>query len=266
MRDKVVIITGGGSGMGKAIAKKLVEEGSNVVITGRTIEKLEAVKKELDDDNGQIMCFQMDVRDPQKVQEMVIETKKAFGKIDALVNNAAGNFTCPAEELSLNAWHAVVDIVLNGTWYCTQAVGKDWIANGQKGQILNMLATYAWTGAPGVAHSASAKAGVLALTRTLAVEWGHRYGIRVNAMAPGPIENTGGQDHLFASKEAYDNTIESVPIHRLGRLDEIADLASFMLSPRAEYINGECITIDGGQWINRKTYNERLEEVVKNKK
>lgn len=265
MKGKVVIITGGSSGMGKEIARKLVEEGANVLITGRTIDKLEAARKDLAIYEGKVECFQMDVRNVDDVNEMVKEAKVHFSRIDALVNNAAGNFTSPAEEISPNGWNAVVNIVLNGTWYCTQAVAKDWIANGVKGNVLNMVASTAWTGGAGVAHSASAKAGVLALTRTLAVEWGYRYGIRVNAMAPGPIQKTGGSERLFSSEEAYKHTIESVPINRFGEIDEIAELAYFMLSSKANYMNGECITLDGGQWLNRKPFIERLDDVMKNK-
>lgn len=254
MKDKVVIVTGGSSGMGKAMAEKFAKNGALVVITGRSKERMEEAKPQIETFEGQVLCVQMDVRDPEMVQHTVDETKKTFGKIDFLVNNAAGNFICAAEDLSINGWNAVVNIVLNGTWYCTQTVGKDWIKNGQKGSILNIVATYAWTAGAGVIHSASAKAGVLALTRTLAVEWGTKYGIRVNAIAPGPIANTGGAERLFQSEEAYERTIASVPVGRLGQPEEIANLASFMFSPEAAYLNGECITMDGGQWLNRKPF------------
>lgn len=254
MREKVVIVTGGSSGMGKAMAKKFAEEGAFVAITGRNSERLEETKKEIEQFKGQILCYQMDVRDPEKVQDMVRVTNDSFGKIDFLVNNAAGNFICPAEDLSVNGWNAVVNIVLNGTWYCSQAVGKEWIAQGQKGSILNIVATYAWTAGTGVIHSACAKAGVLAMTRTLAVEWGSKYGIRANAIAPGPIANTGGADRLWPSEEAYQQTINSIPAKRLGQSEEVANLAYFLLSPESDFINGDCITIDGGQWLNRKSF------------
>lgn len=254
MKDKVVIITGGGSGMGKAMAQKFAAEGAYVVITGRTAERMDQAKQEIEQFDGQVLCVQMDVRDPEKVKHMVDQTKETFGRIDFLINNAAGNFICPAEDLSINGWNAVVNIVLNGTWYCTQAVGKEWIANGQRGSILNIVATYAWTAGAGVIHSASAKAGVLAMTRTLAVEWGTKYGIRVNAIAPGPIANTGGAERLWPSEEAYWRTVDSVPARRLGQPEEVANLAHFLLSPQADYINGECVTIDGGQWLNRKPF------------
>lgn len=254
LKNKVVIVTGGSSGMGKAMAKKFAIEGANVVITGRSLERLEATKVEIEQSDGQILCIDMDVRDPDKVQHTVEKAKEKFGSIDFLVNNAAGNFICPAEDLTINGWNSVINIVLNGTWFCSQAVGKEWIKSGHKGRILNLVATYAWTAGAGVIHSASAKAGVLAMTRTLAVEWGTKYGICVNAIAPGPIDHTGGAEKLTLSEEARQQTIESVPLKRMGQPEEIANLASFLFSSEASYINGECITMDGGQWLNRNPF------------
>lgn len=250
MRGKTIIVTGGGSGIGKGIAKKFAAEGAFVVISGRTMEKLENAKKEIETFEDQVLCVQMDVRQPAAVQEMVNETIKKFGKIDYLVNNAAGNFIAPAEEISVNGWYSVVDIVLNGTWNCTQTVAKEWIKNQQCGSILNIATTYAWTAAPGTVHSAAAKAGVLSMTRTLAVEWGRKYGIRVNAIAPGPIEDTGGADRLWPSEQDFENVLNSIPAKRLGKIEEVANLVYYLLSAEANYINGECVTIDGGQWIN----------------
>ncbi|RLQ90603.1 2,4-dienoyl-CoA reductase [Falsibacillus albus] len=250
MKDKVVIVTGGSSGMGKYMAKKFIDSGAKVAITGRNKEKLELAKKEICPESDQLILIQMDVREPDHVERMIKETVDAFGTIDHLVNNAAGNFICPAEKLSVNGWKSVIDIVLNGTFYCSRLVGEYWINNGVKGSIINMVATYAWNAGAGVIHSAAAKAGVLSLTRTLAVEWGHKYGIRVNAIAPGPIERTGGADKLWESEEAAKRTLNSVPLHRLGTPEEIAELAYFLFSENAGYINGECITMDGGQWLN----------------
>jgi NAD(P)-dependent dehydrogenase (short-subunit alcohol dehydrogenase family) len=254
MNGKVIIVTGGSSGMGKYMAKRFVQEGANVVITGRRLEALEETKKEIESSAGKVLPIQMDVRDPELVAEMVRRTDKEFGKIDALINNAAGNFICPAEKLSINGWNSVINIVLNGTFYCSREVGNYWISRGQKGSIINMVATYAWNAGAGVIHSACAKAGVLAMTRTLAVEWGRKYGFRVNAIAPGPIERTGGAERLWESEEAARRTINSVPLGRLGTPEEIAALASFLLSDEAAYINGECITIDGGQWLNEHPF------------
>lgn len=257
MNGQTVIITGGGSGIGKAMAQKFASKGANIVITGRNAERLRNAKQEIETFKGQVLDFQMDVRIPENVQAMVEAVKERFGSIDALINNAAGNFICAAEDLSLNGWNAVINIDLNGTWYCTQAVGKEWIANNQKGSILNIVATFAWGAAPGNVHAASAKAGILAMTRTLAVEWGSKYGIRANCIAPGPIENTEGVARLIDSGDGYQKAINQVPLKRFGKAEEIANLAYFLLSPEAEYINGECITVDGARWLN----NSGLKEV-----
>ncbi len=250
MKGKTIIVTGGGSGIGKAMAKKFALEGANVVITGRNADRLKNAKAEIETFDGQVLDFQMDVRILENVVDMVAITKKTFGKIDGLVNNAAGNFICAAEELSPNGWNAVIDIDLNGTWYCTQTVAKEWIENDQSGSILNIVATMAWGAAPGNVHAASAKAGILAMTRTLAVEWGTKYGIRANCIAPGPIENTEGVARLLDAKDGYQKAINQVPLKRFGKAEEIANLANFLLSKEAEYINGECITMDGGKWLN----------------
>lgn len=252
MKNQTVIVTGSSSGMGKHMAKKFASDGANVVLTGRNEERLRTAREEImGGATGDVLIVHMDVRNPEDVERMVNETIEKFGTIDHLVNNAAGNFICPAEDLSVNGWNAVIDIVLNGTFYCSRAVGKYWIDNGEKGSILNMVATYAWNAGAGVIHSSAAKAGVLNMTRTLAVEWGMKYGIRVNAVAPGPIERTGGAGKLFESEQAANRTIHSVPLKRLGTPEEIADLAHFLLSDKAAYINGEVVTMDGGQWLNK---------------
>lgn len=251
MKQETVIVTGGSSGMGKFMAKRFADEGANVVITGRDEERLANAKNELEETStGKILTVKMDVRNTDDVDRMVKETVDEFGTIDHLVNNAAGNFIVKAEELSVNGWNAVIDIVLNGTFYCSQAVGKYWIDEKIKGSILNMVATYAWDAGAGVVHNAAAKAGVLSMTRTLAVEWGSRYGIRVNAIAPGPIERTGGMDKLMLSEEMSEQTRQSVPLKRFGKPEEIAGLAYFLLSKDAAYINGEVVAMDGGQWLN----------------
>ena len=254
LQDKVIIITGGSSGMGLGMAKEFVKQGAKVVITGRDADRLANAKEEIAQFGSTIETFQMDVREVEHVEGMVQYTVKTFGRIDGLVNNAAGNFLVHAEKLSPNGWKAVIDIVLNGTFYCTSAVGRYWIEHGIKGSIINMVATYAWGAGAGVVHSAAAKAGVLSLTRTLAVEWGSQYGIRSNAIAPGPIERTGGADKLWESEESAKRTINSVPLRRLGTPEEIADLATFMMSDKAAYLNGECITLDGGAWLNQHAF------------
>ncbi len=254
MKGKVVIVTGGSSGMGKYMAKRFVDDGACVVITGRDEERLQLAKTEIEKFSGQVRTIAMDVRNPELVEKMVKETDEAFGRIDFLVNNAAGNFICPAEKLSVNGWNSVIDIVLNGTFYCSSTVGRYWIEKGIKGAITNIVATYAWNAGAGVIHSACAKSGVLTMTRTLAVEWGRKYGIRVNAIAPGPIERTGGADKLWESEQAAKRTLSSVPLGRLGTPEEIAALAAFLFSDEAAYINGECITMDGGQWLNQHPF------------
>ena len=246
--DKVIIVTGGSNGMGKYMAQKFAAEGAQVVITGRDEAKLKLAQEELGEG---IHTFQMDVRNVESVAAMVAFADEKFGRIDGLVNNAAGNFLVHAEALSPNGWKSVIDIVLNGTFYCSSAVGKYWIEKGQKGAILNMLATYAWNAGAGVVHSAAAKAGVMSLTRTLAVEWGTQYGIRVNGIAPGPIERTGGADKLWESEDSAKRTLESIPLGRLGQPEEIAELAAFIMSDKASYMNGEIVTLDGGQWLNK---------------
>ncbi|TCS96421.1 2,4-dienoyl-CoA reductase [Hazenella coriacea] len=249
MKGKTVIVTGGSNGMGKAIAARLCQEGANVVISGRNSERLQAAKEEMETFDGQVLTVSMDVRNLEQVEDLVKQAKEKFGQIDHLVNNAAGNFVVPAENLSHNGWHSVIDIVLNGTWYCSQTVAKDWIEQKHAGSILNIVATYAWTGAAGVVHSASAKAGVLAMSQTLAVEWGSKYGIRVNCIAPGAIDNTGGTEKLIANEKMAHLLKQSIPLKRFGQPEEIAGLAKFLLSDEAAYINGEVITMDGGFWL-----------------
>ncbi|RDY71304.1 2,4-dienoyl-CoA reductase [Halobacillus trueperi] len=238
--------------MGLHMAERFVQEGAKVAITGRNVERLEEAKKQIAaGKEDHVLTVQMDVREVEDTERMVKETVEAFGRVDHLVNNAAGNFIAPAEDLSPNGWNSVINIVLNGTFYCSQAVGKYWIENEIKGSILNIVATYAWNAGAGVIHSASAKSGVLTMTRTLAVEWGTKYGIRANAIAPGPIERTGGAEKLFQSEKAAQRTLASVPLGRLGKPEEIAGLAKFILSEEGAYMNGEVVTLDGGQWLNK---------------
>jgi len=253
LKNRVAIITGGGTGLGKAMALEFSRLGAKIVVASRKLENLERTVNEIEAQGGSALAVQTDVREPAQVENLVAKTKERFGRIDILVNNAAGNFICPAEELSVNGWRAVVGIVLDGTFYCSRAVGKEMIASGRGGNILNIVATYAWGAGPGVIHSACAKAGVVAMTRTLAVEWA-KYGIRVNAIAPGPVPTEGASKALWASPEAAERVRRSVPLQRFGTPEEIAKAAAYLVSDYAGFITGEVLTMDGGQWLNVRRY------------
>lgn len=251
LKGKTIIVTGGGSGLGKAMTKYFMELGANVAITSRNLEKLQNTAKELEDETGG-KCFavQCDVRHYDQVENMRDEVLKEFGSIDVLLNNAAGNFISPTERLSANAFDTIIDIVLKGSKNCTMALGKHWIDTKQKNKtVLNIVTTYAWTGSAYVVPSATAKAGVLAMTRSLAVEWA-KYGIRFNAIAPGPFPTKGAWDRLLPGdlKDKFD-LAKKVPLKRVGEHQELANLAAYLVSDFSAYVNGEVITIDGGEWL-----------------
>lgn len=251
LKGKVIVVTGGGSGLGKAMTKYFMELGAQVVITSRDLEKLKNTAAELETETGgTCLALKCDVRHYQEVENMLQEVLKAFGKVDILLNNAAGNFISPTERLSANAFDTIIDIVLKGTKNCTLAFGKHWIDTKQKTSvILNIVTTYAWTGSAYVVPSATAKAGVLAMTRSLAVEWA-KYGIRSNAIAPGPFPTKGAWDRLFPGDLAgkFDLS-KKVPLKRLGDHQELANLAAYLVSDFSAYINGEVVVIDGGEWL-----------------
>jgi NAD(P)-dependent dehydrogenase (short-subunit alcohol dehydrogenase family) len=253
LKDRVAIITGGGTGIGLAIAKRFGELGARVVIGSRNAQNLEHGSAELRHAGLDPLCVQLDVRNHEQVDEMVQRALRHFGRIDILVNNAAGNFICRAEDLSPNGWNAVVGIVLNGTFFCSRAVGRHMIERGGGGAIVSILANYVWTGSPGTIHSAAAKAGVMSITQTLAVEWA-RHRIRVNAVAPGPIESPGAARQLWNSPAAVERITEMVPLGRWGQPTEVADAVAFLSSELAGYITGEVLTIDGGSWLGRGTF------------
>jgi len=251
---QTALITGGGTGIGLAIGIALGKLGARVVIASRGADHLESGLAVLAAAGCEAIGVPVDVRQPDQVDAMVTRALEAFGRIDILVNNAAGNFVCRAEDLTPNGWNAVINIVLNGSFYASRAVGRHMIARGGGGSIVSILANYAWTGSPGTIHSASAKAGVMAMTQTLAVEWApHR--IRVNAVAPGPIESPGAAKQLWSTPEAVDRITKAVPLGRWGGAGEIADAVSFLVSPHAAYVTGEIMTVDGGQWLGRGTFN-----------
>ncbi|MCP1253209.1 SDR family oxidoreductase [Elizabethkingia sp. S0634] len=250
LKDKVIIVTGGGSGLGKAMTKYFLQLGAKVVITSRNLEKLQSTAKELEAETGGIVfCVSCDVRNWDEVEAMKEATLKEFGKIDVLLNNAAGNFISPTERLTHSAFDSVLDIVLKGTKNCTLSVGKHWIDSKTPGTVLNIVTTYSWTGSAYVVPSACAKAGVLAMTRSLAVEWA-KYGIRFNAIAPGPFPTKGAWERLLPGDlvEKFDMT-KKVPLRRVGDHQELANLAAYLVSDFSAYINGEVVTIDGGEWL-----------------
>ena len=251
LKGKVIVVTGGGSGLGKAMTKYFLELGAQVAITSRDLEKLKNTATELETETGgKCLPIQCDVRYYDQVENMLQEILKAFGKVDVLLNNAAGNFISPTERLSANAFDTVIDIVLKGTKNCTLAFGKHWIDTKQKSAtVLNIVTTYAWTGSAYVVPSATAKAGVLAMTRSLAVEWA-KYGIRTNAIAPGPFPTKGAWDRLLPGDlaEKFDMA-KKVPLQRVGDHQELANLAAYLVSDFSAYVNGEVVVIDGGEWL-----------------
>jgi NAD(P)-dependent dehydrogenase (short-subunit alcohol dehydrogenase family) len=262
LKGKTIIVTGGGTGLGKSMAARFGELGANLVIASRREQVIQDAADELRKTGADVLGIPCDVRDPANVKEMVDAAKKQFGKIDVLLNNAAGNFISPTENLSPNGFKAVVDIVLNGTFNCTHAVGKEMIADGG-GSILNIVTTYAWTGSGYVVPSAAAKAGVLAITRSLAVEWA-KYGIRSNAIAPGPFPTKGAWSRLAPPGLGIEKKMKNrIPLKRFGEHIELANLAAYLLSDEAGYINGEVVTIDGGEWLKGAGQFNELEKMPK---
>ncbi len=250
LRGQTILITGGGTGLGRSMALRFAELGANLFLTARREEPLRDTTEEIRRRGGAAGWATCDVRDFAAVDAMVEKAQKEFGRVNVLVNNAAGNFISPTERLSPNGFAAVVGIVLAGSFHCTLALGRRWIENKQPGTILNIVTTYAWTGSGFVVPSACAKAGVLALTRSLAAEWG-RHQIRLNAIAPGPFPTEGAWSRLIPSKDYEQRHRSRIPLGRFGRHEELADLAVYLVSPQSGYVTGECVTIDGGQWLRQ---------------
>lgn len=259
---KSVIITGGGTGLGRSIGKYLLELGAQLVITSRKKDVLDKAALELErETGGKVLAVACDVRKYEEVENVIRQAEAAFGKVDAVLNNAAGNFISPTERLSHRAFDIVVDIVLKGTYYVTLAVGKNWIARKQPGTFLNIVTTYAWTGSGYVVPSACGKAGVLALTRSLAVEWA-KHNIRSNAIAPGPFPTEGAWSRLLPGDLASKfDPAKRIPLKRVGQHQELANLAAYLLSDYSAYVNGEVVTIDGGEWLRNGGEFSHLDEI-----
>ncbi len=262
LKDKTIIITGGGTGLGRAMGKYFLELGANLVITSRKKEVLDKSADELTKETGgNVLAIPCDVRKYEEIENVIKLTEEKFGQIHGVLNNAAGNFISPTERLSHRAFDIVVDIVLKGTYYTTLAAGKNWISKKQPGTFLNIVTTYAWTGSGYVVPSACAKAGVLALTRSLAVEWA-KYKIRSNAIAPGPFPTEGAWSRLLPGDlvKKFDPALR-VPLKRVGEHQELANLAAYLMSDHSAYVNGEVITIDGGEWLRNGGEFSHLEAI-----
>ncbi|QBQ39775.1 SDR family oxidoreductase [Sphingobacterium psychroaquaticum] len=250
LQGKTIVVTGGGTGLGKAMSTYFSSLGANLVISSRKLDVLTGTAAEISKQTGNpVLPVACDVRNEDDIQKMLQAAEEKFGQVDILVNNAAGNFISPTERLSANAFSTIIDIVLKGTVNCTLAFGKNWIAKKQRASVLNIVTTYAFTGSGFVVPSAVAKAGVATLTKSLAVEWG-KYGIRHNAIAPGPFPTKGAWDRLLPGDlmEKFDFK-NRVPLKRVGDHQELANLAAFLISDYAQFINGEIVTIDGGEWL-----------------
>ena len=261
-KGKVIIVTGGGTGLGKSMATYFSKLGASVMICSRKIEVLEKTAQEIHELSGnKVLPLACDVRDYDQVEQVIKTTQETLGPIDVLLNNAAGNFVSPTERLSHRAFDTVVDIVLKGSYNFTLCMGKDWIAKKKIGTILNIVTTYAWTGSGYVVPSAAAKAGILAMTRSLAVEWA-KYGIRSNAIAPGPFPTEGAWSRLMPGKlrEKYDPALK-VPVGRVGEHQELANLAAYLISDFSAYVNGEVVTIDGGEWLKGAGEFNQLDQI-----
>jgi NAD(P)-dependent dehydrogenase (short-subunit alcohol dehydrogenase family) len=245
----VALVTGGGTGIGRAIGVGLAQDGFNLAIASRSPEHLAQGATELRGKGARVLEVPTDVREPEQVDRLFDAVRDEYGRLDVLVNNAAGNFIAPAEKITPNGWRAVLGIVLDGTFLCSRAALPQ-LRRSPNPSIVNIVASYAWMAGPGTAHSAAAKAGVLALTRTLAVEWA-RYGVRVNAVAPGPVRTAGTDRQLWVSDELVESIRREIPLGRFGTPEEIADSVRFLVGPRASYITGQVLAVDGGQWLGK---------------
>jgi NAD(P)-dependent dehydrogenase (short-subunit alcohol dehydrogenase family) len=262
LKNKTIIITGGGTGLGRSMGKYFLDLGANLVITSRKKEVIEKTAAELSKETGgKVLAIPCDVRRYEEIENVIRQSETEFGVITGVVNNAAGNFISPTERLSHRAFDIIVDIVLKGTYYTTLAAGKNWIEKKQPGTFLNIVTTYAWTGSGYVVPSACGKAGVLALTRSLAVEWA-KFNIRSNAIAPGPFPTEGAWSRLLPGELARQfDPSKRVPLKRVGEHQELANLAAYLMSDFSSFVNGEVITIDGGEWLRNGGEFSHLEAI-----
>ncbi len=249
---RVAVVTGGGTGLGLEISRGLAALGARVAIASRSSEHHAPLLAEAADRGWSVEAHALDVREPADVDRVAASVLEAHGRVDVLVNNAAGNFVCPAERMSNRAWRSVLGIVLDGTFWCSRAFGRAMLRQ-RHGAILNVVATYAYTGMAGVVHSASAKAGVLAMTKSLASEWAP-YGIRVNAVAPGPFETQGASERLWPTDELRERVLATIPLGRFATTDEVAAHSLWLLSEQSCYVTGECFVVDGGLLVGQSLW------------
>jgi len=250
--SKVVFITGAGTGIGAGFARRVAELGGIPVLAGRRLELLEAVATEIRSNGGRALTFSLDIRQPEDVKTVMDKVASELGRIDVLINNAAGNFVSRAENISSNGWNTVINTVLNGTAHCTLTAGRHMIRQGS-GKILSISAAYAWFGGPGTVHSAAAKAGVIAMSQTLAVEWG-QHNIQINCLCPGFVDTEQSRTALWPTAEGQAKIIDSIPAGRFETVEETVEIGLFLCTPMANYINGEVLVADGGQWLNKGVF------------
>ncbi|MBK1782418.1 SDR family oxidoreductase [Advenella sp. WQ 585] len=254
-KNQSVLITGGGTGLGFGMADRLASLGATLHLCGRRQEVIEQAAHSLKEKypDTDIFAHSLDIRDADMVEALVQKIWDEHGGVDALINNAAGNFICPTEDLTINGFKAITETVLNGTFYVTQAVGKRWIESKRPGSVLSIVVTWVWTGSPFVVPSAMSKSAVDTMTKSLAIEWG-RHGIRFNAIAPGVIPTEGASARLRPVDDNTENLVKQNPMQRLGQMNDLAQLAAFLLCPQNSWINGQTIALDGGDWLANGAY------------
>ncbi len=259
LAGRVAVVTGGGSGIGLRVARELAAHGADVVLAARDAARLEAAAASVACATGRrALGVATDVADPASVKALFERVDAEFGRVDALINGAAANFVRPSEALTPVRWRKVVDIVLNGSFHCALEAGRRMLARGE-GAIVSLVASYAWTGAPGFAPSASAKAGVVALTRTLGVEWAPR-GVRVNAVCPGIIDTPQSRERLWPEEWMRERLLDGVPARRFGTEEDVAQAVLFLCAPETRYVAGEVLVVDGGASVGGVPYLRFVEQ------